>query len=66
MSKILLLTAILAVSLCNLHLNIKYRSFVDGEEVFSEIKAKEIYSQFYSPYTERSTYRFKIFSENLI
>jgi cathepsin H len=65
MSKILLLAAILAVALCNLHLNIKYRDFVNGEGVFSEAVAREIYGQFHSPYTQRSEIRFKIFSENL-
>jgi cathepsin H len=66
MSKILLFAAILAVALCNLHLNIKYRSFVNGDMPFSELIAKEIYGQFHSQYTEKSTYRFKIFVENLL
>jgi len=40
MSKVLLLAALLAVALCNLHLNIKHRSFLNGEGAFSEVKAK--------------------------
>jgi cathepsin H len=66
MSKILLLAVIVSVCICNLHLNIKYRSFVNGEGSFSELTAREIYNQFHSPYTARSEYRFKIFVENLI
>ena len=44
MSKILLIAALLAVVLCNVHLNIKYRSFINGDGVFSEAKAKQIYA----------------------
>jgi cathepsin H len=66
MSKILLLTALLAVALCNIHLNIKYRSFINGEGLFSESTAKEIYNHYYSPYTTKSDYRFKVFMETLI
>ena len=47
MSKILLIAAILAVAFCNLHLNIKYRDFVNGEGLFTEAKAREIYSLFH-------------------
>ena len=65
MSKILLIAAILAVAFCNLHLNIKYRDFVNGEGLFTEAKAREIYSQFHSPFNQRSELRFKIFSEGL-
>ena len=66
MSKILLIAALLAVVFCNVHLNIKYRSFINGDGVFSEVKAKQIYAEFYSPYTTKSDYRFKIFTETLI
>ena len=51
MSKILLIAAILTVADCNLHLNIKYRGFINGEGLFNEAKAREIYSQFHSPTT---------------
>ncbi len=44
MSKILLLSLLVAVTLCNIHLNIKHRNFLNGEEIFSELKAKEIYA----------------------
>lgn len=66
MSKILLLAALVAVALCNLHLNIKYRSMLNGDSPFSQLIAKEIYNQFHSPYTQKSDYRFKIFVENLL
>ena len=66
MSKILLLLALIALTLCNIHLNIKFRSFLDGESAFSEVTAKQIYNQFYSPYTVKSDARFKIFMSTLI
>jgi hypothetical protein len=61
MSKILLLLGLLAVTLCNLHLNIKYRDFLNGEQALDEVLIKKIYSEFYSPYTTKSDYRFKVF-----
>ena len=66
MSKILLISLLVAVALCNLHLNVKYRNFLNGDGIFTELKAREIYSQFYSPYTTKSDYRFKVFAETLI
>ena len=66
MSKILLLSALVALALCNVHLNIKYRSFLNGEGLFSEVTAKQIYNEFYSPYNAKSSYRFKVFMETLI
>jgi cathepsin H len=65
MSKILLLAALLAVALCNLHLNIKYRNFVNGEGLFSEATARQIYREFRSPHHAPSELRFKIFADNL-
>jgi cathepsin H len=66
MSKILLLACLVAVSLANLQLNIRYRAFVNGENIFSESVAREIYSRFHSPYTTKSELRFKIFAESLL
>ena len=66
MSKILLLTALIAVTLCNIHLNIKHRSFLNGDGLFTDLIAKQIYSDFHSPYTTKSDHRFKIFRETLI
>lgn len=40
MSKILLLCCLVAAVLCNLHLNIQYRSFINGETLFSEAIAR--------------------------
>lgn len=65
-SKILLLSVLVISALANVHLNIKYRSFLDGAHAFEELVAKEIYSQFRSPYTEKSEFRFKIFRETLL
>ena len=62
MSKILLISLLVVVALCNVHLNIKYRQFLNGEGDFSELRAREIYNQFYSPYTQKSEYRFKVFT----
>ncbi len=66
MSKILLLTALVALTLANIHLNIKYRDFINGEGLFDELTAKKIYNDYHSPYTTKSDYRFKIFCETLI
>ena len=66
MSKILLLAALVAVALCNVHLNVKYRDFLNGEGLFDELTAKRIYAEFHSPYTTKSDYRFKIFCETLL
>lgn len=40
MSKILLLACLVAVSLANLQLNIRYRAFVNGETLYSEAVAR--------------------------
>lgn len=40
MSKILLLALLVTAALCNLHLNIKYRSLLNGESPFSQLIAK--------------------------
>lgn len=66
MSKILLISCLVALALCNLHLNIKYRNFINGESLYSEAVAREIYNQYHSPYTTKSEFRFKIFAETLI
>jgi cathepsin H len=66
MSKILLVAALVAVCLCNIHLNIKYRNFLNGDGLFEEATARKIYNEFYSPYTTKSDYRFKIFAETLM
>ena len=49
-----------------MHLNIKYRDFLNGEGLFDEVLAKKIYSQFQSPYTSKSDYRMKVFMETLL
>ena len=66
MSKILLVAVLLGLTLCNLQLNIKYRSFLNGDGFYSEVTAKKIYNEFRSPYTEKSDFRFKIFAETLL
>ncbi len=66
MSKILLVSCLLALAIANIHLNIKYRDFVNGEGVYSETIARDIYRQYQSPYTTKSELRFKIFAETLI
>lgn len=62
MSKILLISCIVAVALANIHLNIKYRSFVDGVDLYSTAVARQIFNDFHSPYTSKSEIRFKIFA----
>jgi len=52
---------LIAAVLCNLHLNIKYRDFLNGEQPLDELLVKKIYNEFYSPYTTKSDYRFKVF-----
>ena len=66
MSKILLLAVLLGLAICNLHLNVKHRDFLNGEGFFSELKARQIYNEFYSPYTTKSNYRFKVFADTLL
>lgn len=66
MSKILLVTLLVILANCNVHLNVKYRSFLHGEGLFNELLAKEMYSQYFSPYTTKSEYRFQIFMQTLI
>ena len=66
MSKFLLICTLLVVALSNVHLNIKYRSFLDGESFFSDATAKAIYNEYRSPYNEKSDYRFKIFAMTLL
>ena len=66
MSKILLLSLLVTLTLCNIHLNIKHRDFLAGEGEFNELTARKIYNEFRSPYTTKSEYRFKIFMETLI
>jgi hypothetical protein len=66
MSKILLLSGLIALAICNIHLNIKYRDFLNGEQPFDELVAKKIYSEYYSPYTTKSDYSFKVFLQTLI
>lgn len=66
MLKILLIAGLLILSQANLHLNVKYRSFLNGEQAFDELIAKEIYGQFRSPYTSKSELRFKFFMDTLI
>lgn len=65
MSKILLLSGLLVLALCNIHLNIKYRDFLNGDLPFDELAVKKIYNDFHSPYTIKSDFRFKVFMETL-
>ena len=44
MSKILLLSLLVVLTLANVHLNIKYRDFLNGEGLFDEVLAKKIYN----------------------
>ena len=64
--KILLIVGLIALCQTNVHLNIKYRDFLNGQGIFSEAVAKEIYSQYKSAKYAKSDYRFKIFAETLI
>jgi cathepsin H len=63
--KILLVLGLATLCLGNLHLNVKYRSFLNGNGVFEESIAREIYSQFKSAHYQRSEYRFKVFVDTL-
>lgn len=64
--KIFIALALIVAISANLHLNVKYRSFVQGSASFDELVIKEIYSQFRSPFTTKSEQRFIIFRQNLI
>jgi len=66
MSKVLFISALISLALCNIYLNIKYKSFIDGDTSFNLVIAKKIYSDYYSPYTVKSDGRFKIFIATLI
>lgn len=62
--KILLVFGLATLCLSNLHLNVKYRNFLNGEGLFDESTAKEIYSQ-YTSTKGKSEYRFKVFVDTL-
>ncbi len=62
--KILLVLGLATLCLGNLHLNLKYRSFLNGAGEFDETIAKEIYSQFTSS-KGKSEYRFRVFVDTL-
>jgi hypothetical protein len=65
MLKILLVFGLLSICLANTHLNVKYRTFLNGFGEFNEATAREIYTQFHSLYREKSEFRFKVFAETL-
>lgn len=62
--KILLILGLATLCLSNLHLNVKYRNFLNGVGSFDESAAREIYSQFTSA-RGKSEYRFKVFVDTL-
>lgn len=64
-SKLILAFAFVALVSSNLHLNVKYRNVISGEEELTERLAQEIYLKFRSPYFEQSQYRFDIFYSRL-
>ena len=66
MSKILLISCIIVVALANLHINIKYSPFVNGDTPYSTFIARKIYNDYHSPYTIKSEIRFKIFCNALL
>lgn len=51
--------------LANLHLNVKYRNFLEGSYPLTEKIAREIYKEYQSTQNEKSFFRFKIFYDNL-
>jgi cathepsin H len=63
--KILFVLGLATLCLSNVHLNVKYRQFLNGAGEFDQTIAKEIYSQFKSVHSERSEYRFKVFVDTL-
>jgi len=62
--KILLILGLATLCFSNLHLNVKYRNFLNGVGSFDESAAREIYSQFTSV-RGKSEYRFKVFVDTL-
>lgn len=62
--KILLVLGLATLCLSNLHLNVKYRTFLKGDGEFDEKVAREIYSQFKGTF-KQSEYRFSVFAETL-
>lgn len=62
--KILLVLGLATLCLGNLHLNVKYRNFLNGVDSFDNSVAREIYNQFTSV-RGKSEYRFKVFTQTL-
>ena len=65
MLKFLLVLGLVTLCCANVHLNVKYRNFLQGAIEYNDATAREIYSQFHSIYREKSEYRFRIFAETL-
>lgn len=63
--KIFALILLIGFATANLHLNIKYRNFVEGSQPLTQRIAEEIYREFQSTNYEKSEYRFKVFYENV-
>jgi len=63
--KILLVFGLVTLCLANVHLNVRYRDFLNGAGEFNDVLAREIYSQFHSIHREKSEFRFKIFADTL-
>ena len=63
--KILLIIGLATLCLSNVHLNVKYRSFLNGAGQFDEKIAREMYGVFKSTLKEKSEYRFLVFTETL-
>jgi len=61
----LLLALFVTVCICNAHINVKYRDFLNGKTQFDLSTAKKIYAEFRSESFETSSYRFGIFVETL-
>ena len=60
----IIIAAVIAVCLCNTHLNIKYRDFMEGKGTFDMNLARKMYAEYKSA-TEKSTYRFGVFVDTL-
>jgi cathepsin H len=63
--KILLVIGFATLCLSNVHLNIKYRSFLNGEGSFDESIAREMYAQFKGSFKEKNEYRYSVFAETI-
>ena len=64
--KLTLFILFIGLITANSHLNIKYRDILNGNKQLTHELAKEIYSDFRSPYHEKSEYRFELFYRRLV